>query len=167
MPTNRRDLLMAGVGVLAAKATVFAVACASDPPADPHAGHAGHGAAPTDPHAGHNAHASAAPDLSLARTLAECGVAGNACMAHCIRLLSTGDTSMADCAKSVSDMLAICGAMERIAVTESPFRKDLAALCLRVCEACAEVCAKHADHHAECKGCKLACEASVAALRAV
>ena len=48
----------------------------------------------------HHAHGAVAanPNDALIKATAECIAAGRACLAHCIRLLSEGDKSMADCA---------------------------------------------------------------------
>ena len=78
---------------------------------------------------------------------------GEACVADCIKVLSTGDTSLADCLVSVNAMLPMCTALARYAATDAKRLKDLAAVCITVCDDCAKECEKHADKHAECKAC--------------
>ena len=66
----------------------------------------------------HHAHGAAAanPNDALIKATAACLSAGRACLAHCIRLLSEGDKSMADCAKAVNQMLAL---LKRAALKET------------------------------------------------
>ncbi len=186
MRLHRRELLLAGAGALAVKATTSIVACAAEPADgkkptahkadakedatkedetmdeveghDEHAGHEGHDA-PSD--------AGAAVDTALVGTVADCIAAGQTCLSHCIRLLSAGDTSMGECAKTVSDMLAICRASESLAASASKHLKAMAKLCIESCTDCAKACTPHAGHHAECKACKEACEATIEAMKAV
>ena len=183
MRLHRRELLLAGAGALAAKATASVVACAADPvdkdkkpetkaddkkdaKMEEHEGHDGH-----DAHKGHEGHAAAdagkGGDMALVNTVADCIAAGQACLSHCIRLLSTGDTSMGDCAKAVNDMLAICRASESLAASGSKHLKGIAKLCIEACSDCAKACTPHVGHHAECKACKEACDATVEAMKAV
>lgn len=187
MRLHRRELLLAGAGALAVKATTSVVACAADPETgkkpkakadaksekkgdtkmEEHAGH--------DEHAGHEGHegkdapsaADAGVDAALVNTVADCVAAGQVCLSHCIRLLSTGDNSMAECAKAVNDMLAICRASESLAAAASKHLKAMAKLCIDGCTDCAKACTPHAGHHAECKACKEACEATIEAMKAV
>jgi|GEM_PF-426397 len=187
MRIHRRELLIAGAGALAAKATATAVACAADPvdgkKAEPkkadakaekkedakmdehaghegHKGHEGHGDAPASAEA-------AGVDTALVNTIADCIAAGRVCLSHCLRLLGSGDTSMADCSKAVSDMLAICQASESLAAANSKHLKALAKVCIDGCTDCAKACTPHVGHHAECKACKEACDATIEAMKAV
>ena len=65
-------------------------------------------------HAGHAGHAHSAPRAYEAarKAAAHCVEAGQICLAHCIALLSEGDTSMKDCAAGVNQMLALCGTLQ-------------------------------------------------------
>lgn len=184
MRLHRRELLLAGAGAIAAQATASVVACAADPadPAKPktkadakkgeakadkkdskmdehegHEGHEGHGAAD----------AGEAGDMALVNTVADCIAAGKACLSHCIRLLSTGDKSMGDCAKAVNDMLAICKASESLAANNSKHLKALAKICIAGCTDCSKACTPHVGHHDTCKACKEACDATIEAMKAV
>lgn len=169
---NRRELLLVGAGALVVKATASTLACAKDgPPAggdeagkadpkkpaggDAHAGHEGHG----DQHAGHATGSAAA---ALVTTSSACLSAGNVCLAHCLRLLSDGDKSMAACGSAVTEMLPVCEMMGTLAATGSKHLATAAKLCHDVCTSCAEACKPHVGHHAECKACFEACQASVA-----
>jgi Cys-rich four helix bundle protein (predicted Tat secretion target) len=178
MALHRRELLLVGAGLVMAKATATTLACAkeatvneedpetkkdekgaskkadaktdakAEPKADAHAGHEGHGAG-----SGHAAFAAAAAD---------CVEKGDACLQHCIALLSKGDTSMAECAATVNAMLAVCRGMGTLAVSDSKHIKLAAQLCLAVCTDCAAACEPHAGHHETCKACHDACQRSIA-----
>lgn len=104
---------------------------------------------------------------AFAAELSGCVQAGETCLSHCLRLLAGGDTSMGACAKSVREMLAVCGAVQTLALSDSRHLASAAALCANVCEDCRVECAKHASHHAECKACEEACERTIAAAKAV
>ncbi|MCR9165589.1 MAG: four-helix bundle copper-binding protein [Nannocystaceae bacterium] len=179
MRFHRRELLIAGAGALAAKATATTIACAADPekPAgkkaetktdakgdtkmeelEGHEGHEGHGKAPA---------ADVEVDPELVNIVADCVAAGRVCLNHCLRMLGTGDTSMAECSRAVSDMLAICEASESLAAAGSKHLKALAKVCVTACTDCAKACEPHVGHHAECKACKEACDATIAAMKAV
>ncbi|MFN8644210.1 MAG: Csp1 family four helix bundle copper storage protein [Candidatus Binatia bacterium] len=115
--------------------------------------------------------AAAAASGDKARALADaasgCVRAGEACLQHCLELLAKGDTSIADCAKAVTQMLAVCRAVGPIADARSRHLAAMAQLCQAVCGDCAEACRKHAEHHTVCKACLDACEETVAAAKAV
>lgn len=179
MRFHRRELLIAGAGALAAKATAATLACAADPEkpagkkAEPeakakgdekmdeqegHEGHEGHAKAPA---------ADVEVDPELVNIVADCIAAGRVCLNHCLRMLGTGNTSMAECSRAVSDMLAICEASESLAAAGSKHLKALATVCITACTDCSKACEPHVGHHAECKACKEACDATIGAMKAV
>lgn len=107
------------------------------------------------------------PDNPLQRALAACQTAGDACLAHCLRLLGSGDTSMAACAKAVVVMLPTCEAMGTLVENQSERLPALAAVCADLCRDCAAACEPHAGHHAECADCLAACRGVIAAVAAL
>ncbi|HTV22842.1 MAG TPA: Csp1 family four helix bundle copper storage protein [Polyangiaceae bacterium] len=108
------------------------------------------------------------PELAqLAATTADCVRAGEACLEHCIRSLAAGSSMMAECAKSVQQMIPICRALSSLSAMGSTHARALAGACADVCAECAAVCEPHVGHHAECKACFEACRSSEAAARAV
>ncbi|MDO4998275.1 MAG: four-helix bundle copper-binding protein [Neisseria sp.] len=110
----------------------------------------------------HHAHTAANNPYDALRTATgHCQAAGNVCLAHCIRLLSQGDTSMKDCATNVNQMLALCGALSNLAAQQSSLVPQLAKVALQACRACAAACKEHAGHHAECKACYESCLACI------
>lgn len=87
----------------------------------------------------------------------DCLMKGEACNQHCIELFKTGDTSVADCAGSVQEMLASCTAMSKLAAYDSRHLKAMLNVCIGICEDCEKECRKHEDKHAECKACADSC----------
>ena len=113
-------------------------------------------------HAAHGSHAMPAAAASktyeaVRAAAGHCVAAGQVCLNHCITLLSTGDTSMKDCAVAVNQMLALCGAIQNLAAQNSRLTPALAKVCVEACKQCAEACKAHAAHHAECKACYESC----------
>lgn len=88
----------------------------------------------------------------------DCLKAGETCLDHCIRTLSTGDKSMAECAGTVRAMLPMCRALADLTRLNSSHVKALAAVCAKVCRDCEAACKKHQNHHAECKACMESCK---------
>ena len=131
---NRRDILK-GTGALA-----FA-AVAKSALAEEHEHH-------------HHATGAYSKVISTASTCVE---KGQLCVAHCLTLLGEGDKDMAECAKSVHQMLAVCSTLQQLASQNSSHTAEIAALAAKTCKECEEACKKHADKHAECKDCMEAC----------
>lgn len=146
---DRRQLLFASAGALAASAVPATTAHAAKPKGE-HAGHGDHTghAMPTEP-----------PHGALIDAITGCHKAGEYCRQHCLELFATGDTSMAECSVAVADMLAVCAATRTLAVANSPLLPELRVACKKACTRCEEVCREHAAHHAACKACADACAA--------
>ena len=140
---ERRDMLVASAGGIAA--LLLAAQGAGTATAETAAG------------AGPNPKVDA-----LAQAAGACTVAGNVCLQHCLTLLAQGDKSLGDCAKAVSQMLAVCNAMSTLAAFNSQYAPRLAKLCVDVCTDCEKACRPHAEHHAVCKACADACVATIA-----
>lgn len=110
-------------------------------------------------HDHHHDHGSAPRHAALIATTGDCLQRGEACLAHCLVLLGKGDKEMAPCARSVNQMLAVCGALARLAAQEAPATTALARVAADVCADCEKECRKHEKKHAECKACAEACAA--------
>ena len=136
-------------------ATAVAAAALSTAAAAHHDGHHAHGHAAAPAKAGPNPYAAAR------KAAGDCVSAGQICLDHCIRLLSAGDTTMAQCAKAVNQMLALCGALQNLGAQASALTPELAKVCVKACKECANACKEHADHHAECKACYESCLACI------
>jgi len=108
-----------------------------------------------------------APNQALVEVTKRCETVGTACLKHCQRLTRLGDKSLADCMRSVSSMLPVCVATNRLAAQDANRLKDLAKVCADVCRDCEAECRKHEFHHIECKRCAEACAATVKVLTAL
>lgn len=140
---NRREVL----GTLAAVSVAgFASQARSE---HEHEHHANDASAPTPTVKSYEAVRAAA---------AGCVSKGQVCLAHCIRLLSQGETSMDKCAVAVNQMLALCGALQNLAAQGSQLTPALAKVALDGCTQCAEACKPHIEHHAECNACYESCQ---------
>src|SRR5262245_44770810 len=76
------------------------------------------------------------PNAALAAAAGACVQAGEACVAHCLERFRAGDTSLGACATSVEQMLAVCHATQRLALTGSPRLAALSTVCVEVCTDC-------------------------------
>jgi Cys-rich four helix bundle protein (predicted Tat secretion target) len=136
---ERRDLLKTAAGSVA----LFSLAALAEEPKGPPAA-----AAPAREPLNTALH-----DAALA-----CIKAGDICLEHCVRSLSSGEKAMAECAGTVRQMLPLCQALSELAVQRSGHLKGLAAVCAKACRECEAACKKHANHHAECKACMESCQ---------
>jgi Cys-rich four helix bundle protein (predicted Tat secretion target) len=147
---NRRDAMMSTGGMIVS-AYLGAVACGSRNAV----------AHDTNAPQGHGDHAHG--DTALADAALECVHKGEACMAHCIALLGSGDTSMAGCAAAVNEMKAVMHSLAVLAAAGSKRTADAARFAMKFCQDCEMECKKHADRHPVCKDCMDACHNTVAA----
>lgn len=106
----------------------------------------------------HHEHAASKRNDKLIAAAAHCVEKANICLQHCIARLGRGDTELAACAGSASQVMAICAALESLAAGESRHLPALARAAMDVCKDCEEEC-KKTDQHPECKACEEACAA--------
>jgi Cys-rich four helix bundle protein (predicted Tat secretion target) len=107
----------------------------------------------------HHEHHGTGANQPLIEAAGNCVEKGEVCLAHCLVLLGDGDKEMAACSKSVNQMLAICSALQKLAIQNSKYTAALAKVALDSCADCEKECRKHEDKHAECKACAEACAA--------
>lgn len=136
---KRREALMVGAGAISAAMLAKSSAMAADAPA------------------------GGAGNAAFLSAVAGCINAGNICMDHCLTMFSAGNTSLAQCAESVNQMLAICQATGVIGASQSRYRAQMVQLCSAICTDCEKECRKHEKEHAICKACADACAAVVKA----
>ena len=98
------------------------------------------------------------PNSGLVDTALDCMKTGQACLDHCIDLFKQGDTSVADCADKVTEMLAMCNALSQMASYKSKHLAKLAKVCAAVCKDCKKACEEHAKKHKACKDCAASCD---------
>ncbi|HWJ78910.1 MAG TPA: four-helix bundle copper-binding protein [Niallia sp.] len=87
------------------------------------------------------------------KSLQECMIACNHCMNEC--LAEEDVDMMLDCIYLDRECVEFCGYLEQSIMRKSSYSKDLAKLCISVCEACAEECKKH--QHKHCQYCAEVC----------
>jgi len=102
----------------------------------------------------------AAIDASL-----DCVRKGNLCLDHCLELFRANDTSVAECATQVNQMLPMCETLAKLAMADSKHLKQLARVCIETCADCEKECRKHEDKHAACKACAESCAACIKACK--
>ena len=88
----------------------------------------------------------------------DCLKNGQACLDHCMILFKKGDNSVAACADTVNEMLAMCSTLSKLASYQSTHLKAFAKVCIASCKDCRKECRKHEDKHAECKACADSCK---------
>lgn len=135
---NRRELLLGAAAAAAVATTGRAFAAGNDM-------HEHHHAAPTR-------------NAGLIEAASDCVLKAQICLQHCIDLLGQGDKSMAACAKSASQVEAVCAALRKLAAAEAKNLPQMAKVAMAVCKECEEEC-KKTEKHPECKACMEACAA--------
>ncbi len=102
----------------------------------------------------------------LIASASECVLTGNNCLQHCLVAMGKGEKELAACARSSSQLIAICTALQQLASAESKFLPQMAKLAMDVCKDCEEEC-KKTDKHPECKACRDACAACYRECKAI
>ena len=108
------------------------------------------------PH-GHQHHKSTR-NQKLIEAASDCALKANICLQHCIVAMGEGEKDLAACAKSASQVAAVCAALEQMASAESKHLPLFAKAVMEVCKDCEDEC-KKTDKHPECKACGEACAA--------
>jgi len=96
----------------------------------------------------------------LIQTLHSCAAHCNHCSDAC--LSETEVKPMVNCIKSCRECQLICEATASLLAQGSAFSKEMAALCIKACNLCAEECSSHQHMHCEecakhCRDCAEAC----------
>ena len=107
-------------------------------------------------HDHHQHHAAGGKFQAIAASAGHCLSTGESCLAHCLVLLGQGDKQMAACAQSVSELMVVCSALQKLALQDSKRTAAMAKLALEVCQDCEKQCRKH-EKHSQCKDCADAC----------
>ena len=141
---NRRDML-ASLGAIALAAGT-GVASA----------HEKGEAKKSDLHAGHGDMGSH-KNQALIDAADDCSKKGAICINHCFSSFAAGDTSLAACAKTVTEAIAVCDALVTAAALESKNLPALAKASAQFCKDCEDECRKHEKKHMTCKDCADAC----------
>lgn len=101
---------------------------------------------------GHHHHAKSGGEYDkLIYEAVECIKKGELCLNHCFETFASGDTSLAECARTVNEMIYICEATVKAASYNSRHAKEVIAVCIKYCEDCEKECRKHEKKHQICK----------------
>jgi Cys-rich four helix bundle protein (predicted Tat secretion target) len=95
---------------------------------------------------------------TLEESTSKCVATGEDCLRHCLGMMSMKDTSMADCANMVVQLIAACHALQTLASVNSTFTPSFAKNVGAVCSACERECRKFYDKYTVCKACADACK---------
>ena len=98
---------------------------------------------------------------ALEKTSIECVATGNDCLRHCLGMYKMKDTSMAECADSVFQLIAGCDALAALAAVNSEHTGHLAKVVEMLYNDCKKECDKF-PKIAVCKTCGDACKACAA-----
>lgn len=108
-----------------------------------------------------DAHVHDMPNAGLLDAAGDCEKKSQACLTHCLGMLSTGDTSMAACASTARDTIASAQALQALAAAGSKHLKSMARTCTEICRDCEAECRKHQDKMQVCRECADACAAMI------
>ena len=95
---------------------------------------------------------------SLQQSALKCVSTGEDCLRHCLGMMAMKDTSMAECANLVVQLVASCRALHTLAAVNSQFTAAIAKGVAEVCTACGKECSKFSEKYAVCKACADACK---------
>ncbi len=91
-------------------------------------------------------------------TASACSSAAEICISHCIEMLAGGDRTLAECAASSREVLAVCNGLRSLAAQDSAHLASYAKVAAEICKSCEAECRKHPQHE-PCKNCGDACAA--------
>ncbi len=94
---------------------------------------------------------------AVADAAAHCIKVGEVCAKHCEEMIAKGSKDMQACHTTVMDMLAACGAMQKLAAQGSKHAPAFAKACSAVLADCIKACEPHKDMK-ECLDCATACK---------
>ena len=109
----------------------------------------------------HHHHHGGADNSGLIKLAYDCVKDGEDCLAHCIESFKTGDTTLAECADAVNEMIVMCNAVAKMAAYQSAHLKGVAKTCIEVCKVCEDQCRKHAAKHVSCRASAESCAAFI------
>jgi Cys-rich four helix bundle protein (predicted Tat secretion target) len=104
----------------------------------------------------HSHHQMSKINKALVNIANECTQHGDECIDHCIELFKSGDTTVANCAETVNEMIVMCHALAKMGTYQSKQLVAVAKICIDVCQVCADECCKHSKHP-PCKACEKSC----------
>jgi Cys-rich four helix bundle protein (predicted Tat secretion target) len=97
----------------------------------------------------------------LVEAASHCVRTGEDCLRHCFDQFAKGDSSLAECARQVRELVIACSALSALASHDSKHLASFAAAVAAVCKSCEAECRKH-EHHLACKVCADSCPPCIA-----
>lgn len=94
---------------------------------------------------------------NLEKASIDCVATGNDCLRHCFGMFSMKDTSMAECANSVFQLVSACDALAALTAVNSPHAHAFAKTVELVCDDCKKQCDQF-PKIAACVACGDACK---------
>lgn len=94
---------------------------------------------------------------ALEKTALHCVGTGNDCLRHCFSMFMMKDTSMAECADSVFQLVSTCNSLAALAAINSVHTGHLAKVVEMVCNDCKKQCDKFPKIDV-CKACGESCQ---------
>jgi Cys-rich four helix bundle protein (predicted Tat secretion target) len=119
-----------------------------------------------DAHAHHHMEGPG-PSAALIAAASDCTIKAQICLSHCLDLLAGGEKDMLSCGKAVNETIAICTALQALAIQDAKSLKAMAKLAEASCLACETECRKHEAKHSQCKDCAEACVACAKQCKAI
>jgi Cys-rich four helix bundle protein (predicted Tat secretion target) len=150
---NRREVLLVGAGAVVAKTLAVTTACARSGRSTPTS-------IPSTTAAGD-------ANTILAAAAHTCCGTGRNCLQHCLNMLARGDTSLAETAQSVHEMIAVCEGTATLAAAGSDHLALAARLCEAVCQSVVDAHTASGAQHEACLACVDACRHTIKAARAI
>ncbi|KAF1680275.1 four-helix bundle copper-binding protein [Bacillus sp. SKDU12] len=83
----------------------------------------------------------------------DCMQACNYCFTKCLE--ESAQHNLSGCIRLDRECADICALAVKAMQTDSPFVKEICALCADICEACGTECEKHEHDH--CQACAMSC----------
>jgi Cys-rich four helix bundle protein (predicted Tat secretion target) len=102
----------------------------------------------------HSGMKSKYPDLI--QSTSKCVNSAEACLAHCVAELTSGNLEMKNCAITSQDVITACTALRQMAARNAPRVAEMAAVCGRICRDCEAECKKQ-EAHKVCRECRESC----------
>ena len=106
-------------------------------------------------------HAHPPINQGLVTSASNCVTIGEICLNHIHEAVANGDNTLAECARSVNELIAACTALRSLAAQNSSFVPKYAKLTAEVCKSSEAECRKFEKSHTECKACADACAACI------
>ncbi|MCG8412879.1 MAG: twin-arginine translocation signal domain-containing protein [Pseudomonadales bacterium] len=97
----------------------------------------------------------------------QCKKDAEACMHHLVTEMANGASDLGTCAHKVSEAMAVCESLLRLAVHDSSHLEAMAKVAVDVKRDCVTECDKHADAHEACAALARSCRSCIEACESI